>query len=62
MIRTMTIEDYEQVYALWKKIHGLDCEVSMIPGTVWKNFKTKSDNQCRGDRKTENRRCDLVRA
>lgn len=22
MIRTMTIEDYEQVYALWKKIHG----------------------------------------
>ena len=23
MIRTMTIEDYEQVYALWKKIHGL---------------------------------------
>ena len=29
----------------------LDCEVSMIPGTVWKNFKTKSDNQCRGDRR-----------
>ena len=22
MIRTMMIEDYEQVYALWKKIHG----------------------------------------
>ncbi len=22
MIRTMTIEDYEKVYALWKKIHG----------------------------------------
>ena len=37
MIRTMTIEDYEQVYALWKKM-VLDCEVSMIPGTVWKNF------------------------
>lgn len=29
----------------------LDCEVSMIPGTVWKIFKTKSDNQCRGDRR-----------
>ena len=38
MIRTMMIEDYEQVYALWKKIHGLDCEVSMIPGKAWKNF------------------------
>ena len=59
-IRVMTIEDFDQVHALWMSIKGfgirsvddskegverflkrymvLDCEVSMIPGTVWKNF------------------------
>ena len=35
MIRTMTIEDYEQVHDLWMKYMVLEFEVWMIQKKVW---------------------------
>lgn len=38
-IRVMTLEDYDEVYALWMGIHGLESVPSMIPKKEWSGFK-----------------------
>ncbi len=56
------MKSYDQVYALWKKIHGFGLRsIDDSRDGVEKFFKTKSDNQLSWRQKTENRRCDLVR-
>lgn len=44
-IRVMTLEDYDEVYALWMGIHGLESVPSMIPKKEWSGFKKKSDHE-----------------
>ena len=54
MIRTMTIEDYEQVYALWKKIHGFGLRsIDDSRDGVEKFFKTKIRQPVSWRQKTE---------
>ena len=45
MIRQMTIEDYEGVYALWMKIHGLESGVLTIRKKGSNVFETESNNE-----------------
>ncbi len=49
MIRVMTIEDYDGVYALWKKIKGFGIRsIDDSREGVERFLKTKSDNEfCR---------------
>ena len=48
MIRTMTIEDYEQVHDLWMKIHGFGIRSVDDSKEVWNVSKEKSNNECGG--------------
>lgn len=49
MIRQMTIEDYEGVYALWMKIHGFGIRsIDDSKEGVERFFETESNNKyCR---------------
>ena len=47
MIRVMTIEDYDEVYALWKKIQGFGIRsIDDSREGVERFLKTESDDQC----------------
>lgn len=37
-IRVMTLEDYDEVYALWMGIHGFESVPSMIQKKEWSDF------------------------
>ena len=53
MVRIMTIEDYEGVYALWKKIKGFGIRsIDDSKEGVARFFETKPDDKCRGRKKT----------
>ena len=57
MIRVMTIDDYDEVYALWKKIRGIsESGVSMTPRGCGSVPEEKSDDECSGSERREDRR------
>ena len=63
MVRIMTIEDYEGVYALWKKIKGFGIRsIDDSKEGVARFLQTKPDDKCRGRKRRSHCRKYFVRS
>ena len=63
MVRIMTIEDYEGVYALWKKIKGFGIRsIDDSKEGVARFLKRNPTNKCRGRKRRSHCRKYFVRS